>query len=67
MAAFWGAAITRKDASPADGVHDTGAPISLAGGRYRLRLTMDRTRWATTEPADDLNRYQDSATITMDL
>jgi hypothetical protein len=42
-------------------------PVALGAGTYRLTLALDRARWATTAPADDVNRYQDSATISFDL
>jgi hypothetical protein len=40
---------------------DALAPTSLGGGQYRLTLTLDRARWSTTAPPDDVNRYHDSA------
>lgn len=48
-------------------ISDAAVPLSLDGGRYRLTLTIDRARWGTTAPPDDLNRYRDTATIAFDL
>jgi hypothetical protein len=45
----------------------TGVPQPLAPGAYRLTLTMDRPRWSTTAPADDLNRYRDTASLLLEL
>jgi hypothetical protein len=42
-------------------------PQALASGTYRLTLTMDRPRWSTTAPADDLNHYRDAATLLLKL
>lgn len=39
----------------------------LATGTYRLSLAMDRARWSTTGSPDDLNRYADSALLTLEL
>jgi hypothetical protein len=43
------------------------APITLAPGLYRLRLALDRARFATTAPPDDVNRYQREVTWTLSL
>ena len=45
----------------------TAVPQSLASGTHRLTLTMDRPRWSTTAPADDLNHYRDAATLLFEL
>jgi hypothetical protein len=42
-------------------------PAALVAGRYRLTLTMDRPRWATTAAPDDVSRYLDAATLTLDV
>jgi len=42
-------------------------PQSLAPGHYRLTLAMDRARWSTTAPPDDLSHYRDTATLTLEL
>jgi hypothetical protein len=42
---------------------EDGTPIRLGSGAYRLTLSIERTRWLTTAPADDLNHYRDSATV----
>jgi hypothetical protein len=44
-----------------------GTSAELNGGTYRMTLTIERARWATTAPADDTNRYQDSATVPFTL
>lgn len=44
-----------------------GAPGGLGSGAYRLTLSIERSRWATTAPADDTNRYQDSASVSFTL
>lgn len=44
-----------------------GTPAGLNGGTYRITLAIDRARWATTAPADDINRYQDSAALSFTL
>ena len=45
----------------------TDVPQPLASGTHRLTLAMDRPRWSTTAPADDLNRYRDAATLLLEL
>lgn len=40
---------------------------SLAPGTYRLTLTLDRQRWPTQDPADELNRYTRSQTLQLEL
>jgi hypothetical protein len=40
-----------------------GALSPLSSGTYRLQFTLDRRRWQTTDPPNDLNRYQRSATL----
>lgn len=45
----------------------TAVPVTLGAGRYRLTLAIDRVRWSTTAPPDDLTRYRDSATLTIEL
>jgi hypothetical protein len=44
-----------------------GGATELTPGTYRLTLDMDRARWQTVEPADDLNRYRDSAQLSLTL
>ena len=44
-----------------------GMSVGLNGGTYRMTLAIERARWATTAPADDTNRYQDSATVSFRL
>jgi hypothetical protein len=44
-----------------------GVPQPLAAGNYRLTLAIDRSRWSTTDPPDDLNRYRDAGTLLFDL
>jgi hypothetical protein len=44
-----------------------GTPAILNAGTYRLTLTIERARWATTASADDTNRYQDGATVSFTL
>jgi hypothetical protein len=44
-----------------------GAAVSLATGKYRLSLAINRERWSTTDAPDALNRYQDSAQLTVTL
>lgn len=44
-----------------------GTPAGVSAGTYRLTLAIQRTRWATTAPSDDTNRYQDSATVSFIL
>jgi len=38
---------------------------ALAGGRHRLRL--ERKRWETTDPVDELNTYAAEATLALNL
>jgi hypothetical protein len=44
-----------------------GASVSLAAGRYRLRFSLSRVRWSTTEPPDALNRYTSEETLILDF
>ena len=44
-----------------------GMSVGLNGGTYRMTLAIERARSATTAPADDTNRYQDSATVSFRL
>jgi hypothetical protein len=46
---------------------NASVPQSLAPGHYRLTFAMDRARWSTNDPPDDVNRYRDSATLVFDL
>lgn len=42
----------------------SGGTLSpLASGTYRLRFILDRRRWETSDPPNDLNRYSRSSTI----
>jgi hypothetical protein len=41
----------------------SGTLQPLTAGTYRLKFTLDRRRWETTDPPSDLNRYQRSSTI----
>jgi len=42
---------------------DSGASQALSPGKYRLTFTMDRSRWQTTEPSNDLNFYHKTTTL----
>jgi hypothetical protein len=42
-----------------------GGPFET--GPHRLTLSLSRRRWPTTDPADDVNTYQGTATIPVDL
>jgi hypothetical protein len=42
-------------------------PDLLAPGTYRLTLTINRSRWSTTDMPDDLNHYTDSATLLLEF
>jgi hypothetical protein len=44
-----------------------GAATGLVPETYRLELALDRQRWETTEPIDDVNRYRGSATLSLAL
>ena len=44
-----------------------GAATELAPGMYQLSFSMDRGRFATTEPADDVNRYRSEAALTFSM
>ena len=44
-----------------------GAATALGPGGHRLSFRLTRRRWATTDPADDLNTYAREATIVLDL
>jgi hypothetical protein len=48
---------------PLDGFN--AAPLSP--DRYRLSFTLVRKRWQTTDPVDELNTYEGSATLVLDL
>jgi hypothetical protein len=39
------------------------ALLPLSAGTYRLRFTLDRRRWQTTDPPNDLTRYQRTAEL----
>lgn len=43
-------------------VSGSGA-LALGPGTYRLRFDLSRNRWETSDPHDDLNRYQRTATL----
>lgn len=46
----------------------TGGTLQpLNAGSYRLKFTLDRRRWETTDPTSDLNRYQRSSTLSFVL
>jgi hypothetical protein len=47
---------------PVDGANGARA---LSASRFRLRLSLDRARWATTDPADADNRYRRAATLSL--
>lgn len=40
-----------------------GSASPLSGGEYRLGLTLERKRWQTLDPPDDLNRYRRTTTM----
>jgi hypothetical protein len=40
---------------------------ALSPGRHRLTFRLTRTRWQTTDPANELNTYAREATIALDL
>ncbi|WP_225753953.1 hypothetical protein [Actinotalea sp. Marseille-Q4924] len=39
----------------------------LPTGRYRLVPALSRTRWDTTEAADELNTYQQQADVVLEM
>jgi hypothetical protein len=45
---------------PVDGA---GAPSALAPGRMRMKFSLSRRRWPSTDPLDSLNGYQQTAQI----
>ena len=46
---------------------NAGNHRALEAGMYRLRFDLLRWRWDTTDPADDINQYSGSATLTLEL
>jgi hypothetical protein len=49
---------------PVDGAN---AARLLSTDRFRLQFEMTRARWETTDPPDADNRYQSSATVTLNV
>ena len=43
------------------------AAKKLSPGAYRMTFAIDRKRWQTTEPPDDLNRYHKTTTLSLVL
>jgi hypothetical protein len=44
-----------------------GGVSPLPGGLYRLSFKLERRRWATTEPPDDLNTYRRETALQLNL